>query len=454
MSLPKFFAIVAYDVAGGIAKQGNMPWHFSEDLKFFQTTTSSHTVIMGRVTYESLPSTVRPLPNRTNIVVTSQPEITGAQTAPSLLKALQLAGKHADQGVYVIGGAKLFKEALDDFAYLCDGIYATELMENYDCDCIMDLAFRDQCDHDVLMSNENYTRRLYRFRSSVHPEEEYLNLIRKILREGDKRGDRTGVGTISLFGCRMEFDISERLPVLTTKKVLWDKVIGELLWIISGSTRVEDLHAMNIHFWDANCSREFLDRRGLKDYREGDLGPVYGFQWRHWGAEYKGCDADYTGKGTDQLQDVVNLLKQDPNSRRILLNAWNAGNLSEMCLPPCHMMAQFYVREGIYLDCQMYQRSGDMFLGVPFNIMSYSVLTYMLAHVANLKPGKFIHVLGDAHVYQNHVEAVEKQLNRTPRPFPTLQIKRNVSSIDEFSLDDFELSNYNPAPFIRAPMAV
>lgn len=288
-------------------------------------------------------------------------------------------------------------------------------------------------------------------------EKVYLDLLEKILNEGEHREDRTNTGTISLFGCRMEFDISESIPVCTTKKVLYDKVLGELLWILSGSTKVGDLHKYGINFWDLFCTREFLDNRNLQHYEPGDLGPIYGFQWRHWGAKYVNCRTDYTGQGIDQIATIVRQIKEEPWSRRIVLSAWNVSDLDSMTLPPCHMLAQFNVREGKYLDCMLTQRSGDMFLGIPFNIASYSTLTYMLAFITNLKPGKFIHSIGDAHIYSNHIEAVNKQLNRQFSVLPTLTFNRSaeeIGSIDGFTIDDFKLENYHPQSMIKAPMAV
>ena len=286
-------------------------------------------------------------------------------------------------------------------------------------------------------------------------ESPYLELLREIQEKGEVRADRTGVGTKSLFGKRMEFSLDGQLPVITTKKVLVDKVVHELLWMVSGSTAVRDLQTRGVRFWDANSTREFLDARGLTSYEEGDLGPVYGFQWRHWGAEYTGMDADYTGAGIDQLQCVVDTIRNDPGSRRNLLSAWNVADVAKMALPPCHLMAQFYVSEGTHLDCQLYQRSADMFLGVPFNITSYSLLTCMLAKLCGLRPGRLIHVLGDAHVYLTHEEAVKTQLSREPYSFPTLRFKKErYGSVDEFSFGDFIVENYRHYPFIRAQMAV
>jgi thymidylate synthase len=454
--LPRFTCLVIYDVKGGIGKGDGQPFYYSEDLKFFKQQTEHQAVIMGRTTYDALPAKFKPLPNRTNIILSSKlssPPAEGTLIAKSLIEALQLA-KQTKKNTYIIGGAVVFKEALSEYPHLCDGIYASEVPQDCECTTLMDLSWQAACDSEIVKTTENYTRKLYKFRNPRHPEEEYLSAVRNVLNTGERRGDRTGVGTISAFGVRTEYDISQRVPLLTTKKVFPEKVIGELLWFISGSTWNGDLKKQGISIWDANASREFLDKRGLTHYEEGDLGPVYGFQWRHFGATYEGRSADYTGKGKDQLAEVVELLRTDPESRRIVLSSWNAAAIEQMALPPCHVLAQFFVREKTFLDCQLYQRSADMFLGVPFNIFSYAVLTYMLAHLTGLRPGKLIHVMGDAHIYQNHVEAVKKQLARTPRAWPTLEIKRQVTSIDDFTLEDFEIKGYNPCPFIKAQMAV
>lgn len=287
-------------------------------------------------------------------------------------------------------------------------------------------------------------------------EQQYLNILENILKNGDFKDDRTGVGTLSLSGQKMEFDISEKIPILTTKKVLWDKVLIELLWFVSGSTNIDVLKKQNVHFWDANTSREFLNNRNLDHLREGDIGAGYGHQWRHFDAPYLGCDHDYTNEGIDQLKNVVHMLKNDPFSRRIFLSAWNPKQLHEMALPPCHLSFQCIVTEKNnekYLDLILYQRSGDMFLGVPFNITSYSILAYMLCHLTGMKPRKFIHFIGDAHVYKNHIDAVKTQLLRTPYEFPTLKFKRQINDIDDFKIEDFEVNGYQHHPFIKAPMA-
>lgn len=259
-----------------------------------------------------------------------------------------------------------------------------------------------------------------------HEEMQYLDLIRKIIETGNKREDRTGTGTLSLFGAQMRFSLRDgTFPLLTTKKVFYRGIAEELFWFIRGSTNAKELQEKNVRIWDGNSSREFLDSCGFTNREEGDLGPVYGFQWRHFGAEYVDMHADYEGKGVDQLAEVINRIKTKPSDRRIIMCAWNPADLDKMALPPCHCLVQFYVANG-ELSCQLYQRSADMGLGVPFNIASYALLTAMIAHVCDLVPGDFVHTLGDAHVYSNHVEPLKTQLEREPKQFPKLVIKRKV----------------------------
>jgi len=287
----------------------------------------------------------------------------------------------------------------------------------------------------------------------LHEEYQYLQAIRKIIDTGVNQDDRTGVGTRALFGEMMRFDLRKSFPLLTTKRVFWRGVMEELLWFVKGDTNAKHLSDRGIKIWDGNGSREFLDKRGLSHREEMDLGPVYGFQWRHFGAKYTDMHADYTGQGVDQLAECIRKIKEDPTDRRILLTAWNPADLAEMALPPCHMFCQFFVANG-ELSCLMYQRSCDMGLGVPFNIASYSLLTLMVAQVCGLKPGEFIHTMGNAHVYQNHVEPLQTQLERTPRPFPILKVNPDVMDIDGFQASDFELVGYNPLNKIAMDMAV
>jgi thymidylate synthase len=261
----------------------------------------------------------------------------------------------------------------------------------------------------------------------------YLELLRHVRDHGTRKGDRTGTGTLSVFGYQMRFDLSERFPLLTTKKVHVKSVIHELLWFLQGSTNVAYLRANGVTIWD-----EWADAKG-------ELGPVYGAQWRSWPS------AD--GGKIDQLADIVAQIRKNPDSRRLVVSAWNPADLPRMALAPCHALFQFYVADG-RLSCQLYQRSADIFLGVPFNIASYALLTLMVAQVTNLKPGEFIHTLGDAHLYLNHLEQADEQLKRAPRPLPTMKLNPAVKDLFGFKYEDFELLDYDPAPAIRAPIAV
>jgi len=272
----------------------------------------------------------------------------------------------------------------------------------------------------------------------------YLNLIDKILEKGEVRETRNAT-TKSLFGEKLEFDISNSIPFLTTKKLAWKIVIKELLWFLSGSTDNKKLQEQNVKIWNGNATREFMDKIGFLNREENDLGPIYGHQWRHFNAEYKDQNTDYTNKGIDQINQVINLLKNDPMSRRILLSAWNPSQISEMNLPPCHMMAQFYVSADKKLSCQMYQRSADVGLGLPFNIASYSVLTYILAKLSNLTPHKLIIVLGDAHIYSTHEESLKEQIKRKPFKFPKLVINpdKNFEKVEDFNIEDFIIEEYS-----------
>lgn len=295
----------------------------------------------------------------------------------------------------------------------------------------------------------------------INKEElQYLDLCRNIIENGESRPDRTGTGTLSIFAPpQLRFSLRDnKFPLLTTKKVFTKAIILELLWFIKGDTNNKNLQKEGVKIWDGNGSREYLDSLGLTDREEGDLGPVYGFQWRHFGAEYVDCHTDYTGKGYDQLSEIIHKLKTNPYDRRIIMSAWNPPDFKKMALPPCHVFCQFYVsfpeNQKPQLSCILYQRSCDMGLGVPFNIASYALLTKMIAKVVDMDCGDFIHTMGDAHVYKDHIDALKEQIERTPRDFPTLQIKRDIKDIDDFQLDDFEIVDYNPHKSIKMKMSV
>jgi thymidylate synthase len=280
---------------------------------------------------------------------------------------------------------------------------------------------------------------------SFHDENQYLNLIQDILNEGIIENTRNGF-TKAVFGSAMHFSLEDNtIPLMTTKKLAWKTCLKELLWFISGNTDNSILQEKNVKIWNSNASREFLDSHNLFHLQENDLGPIYGHQWRHFNANYNTCKNSYSGEGIDQLKNVIDILK-DPeqrNSRRIIISAWNPCQLKQMALPPCHILMQFNVFEDQYLSCSLYQRSGDVGLGVPFNIASYAFLTHLLAHHCNLIAKEFIYYLGNTHIYENHLETLENQINRKPFTFPTLSIKNKYENIEEYLESDFEINNYN-----------
>ena len=502
----------------GIGLDGALPWRLPKDMAYFKSITSQvdepgarNAVVMGRKTWESIPAKFRPLPGRLNVVLSKSgalveagsenaapgngdgqaPEVLpeGVVLRDSLDAALELMAtpEHASavERVFVVGGAQVYAEALA--SPLCQAVHLTEVTapseapESFKCDAFLPAInparFKLYAASPVIRERDGAKIQFltyagadpdtgkFRARGTEivpkaaaaagvrHEELQYLDLIREIIEEGNVKGDRTGTGTISKFGKQMRFDLRRNFPLLTTKRVFWRGVAEELLWFVGGRTSAKELQDKDIHIWDGNGSREYLDSVGLGHREEGDLGPVYGFQWRHFGAEYKDMHADYEGQGVDQLAEVIDKIKNNPNDRRILLTAWNPAALKQMALPPCHMFCQFYVANG-ELSCQMYQRSCDMGLGVPFNIASYSLLTCMIAQVCGLKPGDFVHCCGDTHVYSNHVEPLMRQLENEPRPFPILKINPDKKDIDSFEFSDFTIEGYDPHPKIEMKMAV
>lgn len=476
---------------------GTLPWKLPGDLKYFKALTSEtrdsskqNVVVMGRKTWESIPDAFRPLPGRLNVVLSrSVPDIkvedSSTVWAPSLEAALTYIGQdshNAYENVFVIGGGDVYTQAMES-PHL-SAIHLT-LVEKEDgvieCDTFMPkidegtfklwhagfprrdakgtkgLRYSFLCYTRVDGKDDSVAEKAIESLpvgvSRKHEEFQYLDMIQEIIDEGIFRGDRTGTGTFSKFGKTMRFNLRHTFPLLTTKRVFWRGLAEELLWFVKGSTNATELADQGIHIWDGNGSREYLDSIGLTDREEGDLGPVYGFQWRHFGAEYKNMHAEYSGKGVDQLAELIHKIKTNPTDRRLVLTAWNPLALPEMALPPCHMFCQFYVSQG-ELSCQMYQRSCDLGLGVPFNIASYALLTRMIAQVCDLAPGEFVHVLGDAHVYANHVDPLKDQLKNFPRHLPTLKINPEKKDIDAFVFDDFEIVDYRPHKKIQMKMAV
>lgn len=490
--------VAATTMSRGIGSRNALPWNLPSDMSHFYKKTSTppssnlqNCVIMGRNTWCSIPSKFRPLKKRFNVVLSSNPNLDGASSnkeccivASSLNDAFEKIDALDNIGnIFIIGGSRVYNEAMKNSRI--NKLYYTEVDANDEVESSLDTFFPNVDLSEWVLSTEKdwqeenqirfrfleYDRRRQEeekkedvavekiFEEGVHvnPEEmQYLDLCRKILNEGVQRGDRTGTGTLSLFGTQMRFSLRDgTLPLLTTKRTFWRGVAEELLWFISGSTNANLLADKNIHIWDGNGSREFLDSRGLTHREVGDLGPVYGFQWRHFGAKYNDMHTDYTDQGVDQLAECIHKIKTNPTDRRIVLSAWNPVDFDAMALPPCHLFCQFYVdTDKQELSCQMYQRSADMGLGVPFNIASYALLTHMIAQVCGLKAGDFIHTIGDAHVYNNHVDALQEQMERLPRAFPKLIINKEKKDIDDFVFEDFKVDGYHPHKSISMKMAV
>jgi len=474
-------------------------------------------VIMGRKTWESIPEKYKPLPNRYNIILTSKSQYlkdnkyfnehrNNIRTYRSLNDALEVLTRIKYQfkfnKIFIIGGERLYNEAISN--RYCNNIYMTKIYKKIECDKffpnIVEVTFENENISEINYGNKNcfvleevsdineennthfrylkyrnINRIVYNSLSTptenqIHmdnvplhkshwgwenkTEEQYLTLLGDILKNGDKRQTRNAI-TYSTFGLRMEFDLSTYLPVLTTKRVYWKGVVEELLWFLRGSTNAKELDAKGVKIWNGNTTREFLDSRGLQHYEVGDIGPTYGFGFRHYGATYHGMNADYNGKGFDQIAYILDELRHNPTSRRILINIWNPSVMDQMSLTPCACQYQFYVNNG-KLTCQMYQRSADMFLGNPFNITSSSLLTYILAKYSGLEPERLIICLGDAHIYESHIDAVKEQLNRKSRPFPILKIGDDngkiPDKIEDLEYKHFKLIGYEPYPSIKAKM--
>jgi len=493
--------IVATDKKLGIGKDNNIPWYISEELKYFKNLTNSNIVIMGSKTFFSIPFQFRPLQNRLNLVLTNNKELLKNNHTYTNLKFfnfktdnktyLKISNNddffklttiynlvnsnpvYKNKEIFIIGGQKIYElffelfEKTTYFELQFNKIYLTYLDKDYKCD-----TFFPKLSSDFKLINysekhynkdENVFFRYCIFQkdilSSVNIDKKYLDIANNILNNGNYRIDRTGTGIFSIFGTHTRYDISKYIPILTTKRVPFQTCVNELLWFLQGNTNNKNLKKKKIRIWDGNSSRDFLDNNGLSHLEEGDCGACYGFQWRHFGAEYKDCNTDYTGKGFDQVKYVLDLLKNDPFSRRIFLSAWNSNNLDKTCLPPCHVSIQFFVEEieGIkYLSGHMYQRSADWFLGEPFNILSYAILVYLFATICDMKPKELIISTGDTHIYATHTKQMEEQLSRIPLSLPCLWVNPEVKNkeINDISIDDFDLIGYFSHPTIKGNMAV
>ena len=476
----------------------------TEDFAHFKGKTLNKIVVMGYNTFKSLPGKkpINLLSDRLNIVISNNHyeilneniekngedlDIMVYKTFDNFYSALtenkiDFKGRevYSDiKDIFIIGGSHLYYYVYDNFPiniiyetivdvsisiheYANDRNKITYFNRVIDDKKYMKIYSKESnADINISLGHKGskkekcyYRINTYQNKEGINFQElEYLKLLKDIYEKGvykDSRNSRV----ISIFSPpQMRFDLREGFPLLTTKRVPWKTVLRELLWFISGSTDNKVLNEKNVKIWDGNSKKSYLETRGLGHYQEGELGPIYGFQWRHFGAEYKGIGHDYTGEGVDQLNSIIDLIKNDPGSRRIIMNSWNAKDLEKMALPPCHVMVQFSVdtKDGC-IDAKLTQRSGDMFLGVPFNIASYAFLLHIIGNITGYTPRYFIHDIGDAHIYNNHKEAIIKQIQRPSYKFPKLEIKRTFKNIDDLNEDDFNIINYNHHGTIKADM--
>ena len=454
--------IVCVDANFGISKNGVIPWKNNDDAYYFKNTTSNpighNLLIVGYNTYNSMSKKV--LETRNIAVVTSKPvkvddsKVFNLSFHESLIHALIFAKSRYYTKIFIAGGVNISKEALEN--NIIHTIHFTQLFSNYDCDNSIEfIQYFLKNSYEIKKTIPINDGEIYIYRVSHKSEEtQYLDLMKNILYKGVSKCDRTGTGTLSIFGNRMEFDVSNVIPILTTKKVFFRGVVEELLWFLKGDTNVNHLIEKNVHIWDGNSTKEFMDSIGISR-EERDIGPCYGWQWRHFGAEYNTMHDNYNNKGVDQFKNIIDTIKLNPLSRRMIMSAWNPIDLDKMNLPPCHVLYQFYV-ENNKLSCQMYQRSADVFLGLPFNIASTACLMKIISNITSTKMNKLSICIGDAHIYNNHVSQCLTQLSRKPFEFPTLEIDNLKTFEDVFNLtfDDFKLENYQSHPPIKAKMAI
>ena len=510
MTINIISCVIPYKNRLAIGKNNDLLVKLKNDQRFFKKITmeslssssklEKNIVLMGRKTWFSIPQEKRPLENRINLVLTNDRDLlklspyNSKKTISKDLyflnykQFLQFYEKY-NPNVFVIGGSDIYNLFLkEDSVFLANNIYLTEV-KNYklkdEPDTFIDIPdyrYRligysekyetEKCNYRILTYklNEKLNEKLDEITNEklnkITNEFSYLDLAKKVLKNGHERVDRTEVGTISIFGESLRFDISNgTVPLLTTKQVPLKACIEELLFFCRGDTDSKILDNRGVRIWNGNSSREFLDKRGLRNYRDGILGPVYGWQWRFFGAKYSQAFANTslidTSKigGVDQLSQVLHQLKKDPFSRRIIISAWNPVDLDKMCLPPCHYSIQFYVEEKNgekYLSALFNMRSSDVFLGLPFNIASYSILLHILAKKAGMKTKEIVYMGGDVHIYKNHINQMKEQISRTPRPFPKIHLDPHIEYInwEYIKYSDFELIGYFPYKTIKAEMAV
>lgn len=457
-----FSIVVAYDSEYGIGKNGRLPWKCPTDMKFFSELTTGNIVIMGRKTYESIGS--KPLPNRLNVVVSNSMEssATGVMVVRDIESCCKLCSRFPDKKYYVIGGADIYKMFLK--SRLVSEAYVTEMKGSYECNVFFPDHLTQstrKVEHIKKIEDEDCSGMIIKYTYPNLEEHAFLSLGRMILNVGVERQDRTGTGTVSLFGQRLEFNLAHgTFPLLTTRKMFLRGIFEELMLYIRGQTDNNILVKKGINVWTPNTTRQFLDSKGLQHLPVGDMGPSYGFLFRHFGAKYIDCYTDYTDRGVDQLARVIDLIKNHPDDRRMIISLWDPMNIDKCPLPPCLYNYQFHVAYGV-LSCMMTQRSSDFAIAGGWNIATGALLTIMLAKVCDLQPGKLTWNLGDVHIYRNLIDEFEKQLERSPYAFPKLYINKKdnpalgaLQTIEQFEFSDLNLLGYKHHEALSFTMSV
>jgi len=455
-----FNAILACDSNGGIGNGNYLPWDFKNELQFFREMTkrtelpeTKNAVIMGRKTMESLPK--KYLPGRHNIVLTSKVDEEKKDRkyyANSLTKCLNIAKKLNAENIWVIGGASVYEQAFRHPNF--DKLYLTKINGVFDCDTFVNLPKFKNYKSNSLKEFNNIDDREYEMSFNIgtiekNCETQYLELLQDVLINGELR-DTRNAKTYSLFDKTLSWDLNDGFPLLTTKKMFWKGIVEELLFFIRGETNTKILEDQGIKIWKGNTTREFLDSMGF-DYSEGEMGPMYGYQWRFFNKPYA---INNSNKGIDQFKNIIEEIKTNPSSRRLLMTDYNPSQVREGVLYPCHsLLLQFYV-EDKNLSVKMYQRSADVFLGLPFNIASTSLLLHIIAKLTNLNPYKVSITLGDVHIYENHIDAVNKQLDRTCLKLPNLELPHfeTLEDVEKTTFKDYKIKNYNHQSAIKADM--
>lgn len=456
MSISRFSIFSRIDSSHGISKNGIIPWNMKSDLEYFRSVTvgdKNNAVIMGRITYETIPEIHRPLKDRICIIVSRnwrQVDNHKITVASSLLEALQIAGGKKFDNVYVIGGEQIYNQAISRFLYLCDKIYITKLKSTYECDQFFPW---DEISNFPRYKNPDVTRDYVRHifcPNIVHDEKNYLDVLRHVLEKGESKTSANGYSTLSTFGDQLSFDLRETIPLITTKQILVDSIIKELLMIVSGQTNTKILEEQGVLKWKSLTSAESIKEKKL-DFDEGDMGAHYPHQFRHYSAEYKGCQEQYEEKGVDQLSNIISSLRDEPHANNHVINVWNVDQLKDMIELPDILTIQFNVSsDRQYLDCCISSRSSNVFADVPTVVATFSFLTYMICHITSMKPRKLIYNLGHAYIFSNHKMHVLKQLKRTPHPFPKLKFRRGTKlrDINDFNFDSFIFDEYTSWPKI------